>query len=302
MAIWRLNWRMLFGETLRKWLADNCLRLGAALSYCTLFSIFPLILVILAIVQALLSDSTTARDLLLDSLARVTGGFRDEFVATLSAVQHAGRPSGLLGAGLLILGASWVFSELVGAFNLIWGVETVRGGGVMLWARTTFFSFALVLASAFLLLVAMVVTALLGLLGGWVTAQLGGAALWVLAHFGISLLVLTLIFACLLKFLPQTAVAWSDVWLAALLTALAWTAFQSVIALVIRLSNYDSYGTIGAVLALLAWVYSSSQILFLGAEFSVVFAHHYGSRRGTPQRSAAAATAAVSHTADKASA
>jgi membrane protein len=279
MMLWQLNWRKLVREVAYKWLADNCLRLGASVSYCTLFSVFPLILVILAITQVLLRDSTAARDLLLDTLARVTGGFRDEFVATLAAVQSAGRPSGIVGAALLLLGASWVFGELVSAFNIIWGVETSDGGGLRAWARTTFFSFALVLASAFLLLVSMVISALLAMLGAWVTARTGGGLAWSFAHLLLNLAVLTLIFAVLLKYLPQTSVEWGDVWLGAVLTALAWSGLQGAIGLAIGWSNYASYGAIGAVLALVAWVYSSSQILFFGAEFSVIFARHYGSRR-----------------------
>jgi membrane protein len=279
MAPWQLNWVKLIRETAHKWLADNCLRLGASVSYCTLFSVFPLILLILAITQVVFRDSTAARDLLLDTLANVTGGFRDEFVATLEAVQTANRPSGVIGAVLLLLGASWVFGELVSAFNLIWGVEASSGGGFRGWARTTFFSLALVLASAFLLLVSMVVSALLALLSSWVTERTGGGLAWSIAHLLLNVAVLSLIFAVLLKYLPQTRVAWGDVLLGAVLTALAWSALQGAIALVIAWSNYASYGTIGAVLALVAWVYSSSQILFAGAEFSVVFARHYGSRR-----------------------
>jgi membrane protein len=281
MAIWQLNWRKLALETGRKWLADNCLRLGAAVSYCTLFSVFPLILVVLTIAQAVLRDSAAARDVVLDALTRVTGGFRDEFVATLESIQSAGNYSGIIGALLLLGGAAWVFGELVAAFNIIWGVETEAGGGFRAWARTTFFSFALVLASAFLLLVSMVVSALLTVLGAWITARTGSGPLWGVAHLALSLAVLTLIFAVLLKYLPQTSVAWGDVWLAAALTALAWSILQGVIGLAIGLSNYSSYGPIGAILALVAWVYASSQILFFGAEFSVVFARNYGSRRGT---------------------
>jgi membrane protein len=279
MAIWRLNWRKLLHETGHKWLADNCLRLGAAVSYCTLFSVFPLILIILAIAQALLRDSAAARDVLLDALTRVTGGFRDEFVATLDAVQGAHAQTGVVGVLLLLMGASWVFGELVSAFNIIWGIESASASGLRAWARTTFFSFALVLASAFLLLVSMVVTALLTALSAWVVATTGGGLVWSAFHLALNVIVLTLIFAVLLKSLPQTSVAWGDVWLAAILTALAWSTLQGAIGLAIVWSNYGSYGTIGAVLALVAWVYSSSQILFFGAEFSVVFARHYGSRR-----------------------
>lgn len=279
MAVWHLNWSKLVRATGHKWLADNCLRLGAAVSYYTLFSVFPLFLVILAIVQALLRDSSAARDVLLDALARVTGGFRDEFVATLDAVQGAHTQTGVVGVVLLVMGASWVFGELVSAFNIIWGVESAAGSGLRAWARSTFFSFALVLASAFLLLVSMVISALLTAVGVWVTATTGGGLIWSVAQLALNMVVLTLIFAVLLKSLPQTSVAWDDVWLGAILTALAWSTLQGAIGLAIVWSNYGSYGTIGAVLALVAWVYSSSQILFFGAEFSVVFAQNYGSRR-----------------------
>lgn len=276
----QINWPFLVRATVRKWSADNCLRLGAALSYCTLFSIFPLMLVILTLARIVLADSADARDAVLNALARVTGGFRDEFIATLDAVQRGQRASGVLGAVMLLLGASWVFSELVSAFNIIWGVAPAKGGGPWAWVRTTFFSFALVLASGFLLLVSMIVSALLAMIGDWMTAVTGGGIAWTMLHVVFNLVVLTLIFAILLKYLPQTNVAWGDVWVAAILTALLWSLLQGVIALAISWSNYGSYGAIGAVLALVAWVYSSSQILFFGGEFSAVFAQHHGSRRG----------------------
>lgn len=269
----------LFKQTALKWRADNCIRLGASLSYYTIFSLFPLILVILAIIQLLLSNSDAARDAILDSLARVTGGFRDEFVRTLEAAQQTRRFSGVIGAATLLLGASWVFGELLSAFNIIWGIEAPASGGPMQFLRATLFSFALVLAAAFLLLVSMIISALLVALGGLLMALPGGALLWGIVHSLFSLAVLTLIFALLLKYLPQTFVAWSDVWLGAALTALIWTGLQSAIAYYIALSSYKNYGAIGAILALVAWVYLSSQVLFLGGEFTSVYARRYGSRR-----------------------
>jgi membrane protein len=291
MELRKIDWYRLVRETVHEWFDDNCLRLGAAVSYCTLFSVFPLILVVLAIVQALIKDSTEARDAVLNALTRVTGGFRDEFIATLQAVQQANQATGVIGAIVLIMGASWVFSELVSAFNVIWDIDAPSGGR---WAfvRTTFFSFALVLASAFLLLVSLVVSAALTLVGNWLTATTGGGA-WVIFNVLLNLVVLTLLFAVLLKYLPQTRVAWGDVWLAAAVTAVLWSVLQIAIGFVIAWSNYASYGAIGAVLALVAWVYSSSQILFFGGELSAVYAQRYGShvRLGTQAAPAAAGAA-----------
>jgi membrane protein len=275
---------VLLKEAGLKWNADNCLRLAASLSYYTLFSLFPLILVVLAIIQLLLNNSDAARAAILDALARVTGGFRDEFVQTLEAAQSTRGATGLVGAAALLIGASWVFGELVSAFNIIWGVQAPERGGPMQFLRATIFSFALVLAVAFLLLVSMIVNAALTALGDFMAVLPGGTLLWSLAHGVLGLLVLTLIFALLMKFLPQTVVAWGDVWLGAALTAVLWTLLQSAIAYYIAWSSYKDYGAIGAMLALIAWVYLSSQVLFLGGEFTNAYARRYGSRRALPGR------------------
>lgn len=282
MNIRRINWIALFVEAGRGWFRHNCLRLGASLSYCTLFSLFPLLLVIISVAQLLIRDVAGVRATLLDGLARVTGGFRDEFVYALDAVQRTHSALGIVGVAMLLMGASWVFGELVSAFNIIWDVENPGGGGPLAFLRMTFFSFALVLATTFLLLVSMVVSGLLAALGAWLTARTGANVVWTVAHTVFNVGVLTLIFAVLLKYLPQTPVAWRDVWLGAFLTAAGWSVLQYAIALSIRLSNYASYGAIGAVLALVAWVYASSQILFLGAEITAAYARQYGSRRAAP--------------------
>jgi membrane protein len=268
----------LLKEAALKWNADNCLRLAASLSYYTLFSVFPLILVILAIVQLLLNNSDAARATILDALSRVTGGFRDEFVQTLVAAQATRRATGVIGIAVLLLGASWVFGELVSAFNIIWGLQPPERGGPLQFLRSTVFSFALVLAAAFLLLVSMVVDAVLTVLGEFMAALPGGPLLWSVLHAVFSMLVLTLLFALLLKYLPRTTVAWRDVWLGAALTAGLWLMLQSAIAFYIALSSYKDYGAVGAILALIAWVYLTSQVLFLGGEFSNCYARRYGSR------------------------
>ena len=211
MRFWRTHVFPLLKATGLKWNSDNCVRLGASLSYYTVLSIFPLILLILALFQFLLANSDAARDAILAALTRVTGGFRDEFIVTLNAAQGARRASGIIGIATLLLGASWVFGELVSTFNIIWGIESAAGGGPGEFLRATFFSFALVLAGAFLLLVSLVVSAILTALGTFLVALPGGPVLWGVIHTIIGLCVLTLLFAILFKYLPQTHVAWGDV-------------------------------------------------------------------------------------------
>lgn len=273
----------LLRETAWKWQADNCARLGASLSYYTILSLFPLILVALAIVRVLFFNSDEARELILNGLASVTGGFRDDFDAALSAATRTRAGSGIIGTLLLLLGASWVFGELVSAFNIIWGLEAPSSGGPLHFLRATFSSFALVLAVIFLLLVSLILNAILLALGQVVVTLPGGLGLWRVVHTVLTLVVLLLVFALLLKYLPQTRVAWRDVWLGAAFTAVAWSLLQIAIAQYIALSEYSQYGAVGAVLALVVWVYLSSQVLFFGGEFTAVYARRYGSR-STPLR------------------
>ena len=271
----------LLKETVLEWNADNCLRLGASLSYYTLLSLFPLILVVLAITRLLLTNSDEARELILTALSRVTGGFKDEFVTALQAASRTRRASGIIGTATLILGSSWVFGELVSAFNIIWDIEAPSSGGPFEFLRETFFSFALVLAVAFLLLVSMIINAILTAIGTFAERLPGGVVVHFIVQNAITLCVLTLIFALLFKFLPRTRIAWSDVWLGSAITAVAWTLLQFAISFYITLSSYENYGAVGSILALVVWVYLSSQVLFMGGEFTSVYARRYGSRAGS---------------------
>jgi membrane protein len=280
MSLIQMDLLLLLKNTVKKWSADNCLRLGASLSYYTLFSIFPLILVVLFIIKLIYFNSDAARDSILDALTSVTGGFRDDFLSTLEAASQTRQASGILGTIMLVLGASWVFGELVSAFNIFWVVESHGRGGPMEFVRMTFSSLSLVLAVAFLLLVSMIVSALLTAVGNFMTTLPGGSSLWAVAQVLVSFLVLTFIFALLFKYLPQTHVSWRDVWLGAAITGIIWSLLQFAISYYITLSSYKNYGSVGAILALITWVYLSSQILFLGGEFTAVFARTYGSRAG----------------------
>jgi membrane protein len=268
----------LLRETASKWGRDNCLRLGASLSYYTLLSLFPLILVVLFLLRFFFVNSDVARNAILDVLARVTGGFRQEFLVALEAVAQTRGSAGLLGVLFLLGGASLVFGELVSSFNIIWGVEAPWKGGPLEVLRLTFFSYALILVTAFLLLVSLIISALLTLLSQFLITLPGGTVVWQFVHVVTNLGVLTLIFALLFKYLPRTYVAWRDVWVGAVLTALLWALAQLAIAYYIAFSSYQDYGAVGAILALITWVYLSSLIVFAGAEFTVVFARHYGSR------------------------
>ena len=279
LTSWSTIWSLL-KATVVAWNKHNCIRLGASLSYYTLFSIFPLILVVLTLLRLVLVNSDAAREVILLSLTRVTGGFRDEFIATLEAAVETRRASGIIGTVSLIFGASWVFGELASAFNIIWDVEAPEGGGIRSWVRQTFFSVALILAMAFLLLVSMILSGVLTVLSQWTSLLPGGVIVGIVLHTLINISVLTGVFALLFKYIPHTYVSWRDVWLGAVLTAVLWSTLQFAIAWYIAWSGYQNYGAVGAILALVAWVYLSSQVVFLGGEFTAVYARRHGSRAG----------------------
>ena len=150
----------------------------------------------------------------------------------------------------------------------------------MEFIRMTFSSLSLVLAVAFLLLVSMIVSAVLAAIGNFLATLPGGSSLWAAVQVLVNIFVLTFIFALLFKYLPQAHVTWGDVWLGAALTGIIWSLLQFAISYYIALSSYKNYGAVGAILALISWVYLSSQILFLGGEFTAVFARTHGSRSG----------------------
>jgi membrane protein len=288
----------LLTATFTAWWNDNCLRLGASLAFYTLSSLIPLLLIVLALVTFVLHFTGGGQNLQQELLQRVTRVVHNPDLATqitsgLTSRQADAATKGTLGTVLgvvfLLVTASGVFSELTAAFNLIWKAPPVPSAtGGWSFVRAQFLSFTLVLGVAFLLLVSQILTvALTGL-----HDRLPTGVSWTLLNAAVQGGLITLIFALLFKFLPDAAVAWGDVWLGCLLTALLWLVGQYVLALYFTyFIGFSSYGALGAALAFLFYVYYSSQILFLGGEFTHVYAQTQGSLQA---RAAAAGRAELS--------
>ena len=274
-------WSLLL-QTFEDWKQDKAARLAAALSFYTALSIAPLLVIAIA-VAGLVFGQEAARGQILSELQALIG---PETARTLdSMIEGANKPrSGIVatavGVVVLLFGASGVFAELQGALNSIWEVEPKPGRGFWGIVRERFLSFTMVLVLAFLLLVALVLNSMLAIMGNWVQVFLpGGEALWQvvmqLASFGIA----TLTFALIFKFVPDVEIAWRDVWIGALVTALLFTIGKAVISVYIgRAGVVSTYGAAGSVMVLLIWVYYSCQIVFFGAELTQAYARWYGSR------------------------
>jgi membrane protein len=255
------------------WSDDYAPSMGAALSYYALFSIAPLLLIVIGVAGFVFGEEA-ARGEIFGQLAALLGEQGARAVEGLLA--NARRPeSGVIamvtGTVLLVAGASTVFGELQNALDRIWRapVEPARGWWTLLRKRVL--SFGMILGIAFLLLVSLVLSALVSALGEW----WGLHALDMVVSFALT----TLLFAMIYKLIPRTPIAWRDVWTGAAVTAALFAAGKIAIGLYLGRSTVASvFGAAGSLVVLMVWVYYSSQIFLLGAEFTRLYAEEHGSR------------------------
>jgi membrane protein len=272
----------LLAATLHSWREDKAPRLGAALAYYTIFSIPPLLILLIGIASiAFGRDAVEGR--VVGTIQGLVGtGGASAIQDMLRSAHASGRGPIATAIGLitLLLGASGVISNLKDALNPIWEVEPKPGRGIVAFLREYIFSISLVLAAGFLLLVSLAVSAALAALGDYLGRVLpGGAALWGAVDVFVSVLVIGFLFAVLFKYLPNARVAWGDVLLGGLFTSVLFTVGEALIGLYLGRTNVGSaFGAAGSLVVVLVWVYYSSMILFFGGEFTKAYATLYGSR------------------------
>ena len=277
-AIWAI-----IKETFQDWSEDKASRLAAALSYYTIFSLAPLLVLVIAITSLIIGNNVDVRQQIITQVQGLVGQQGAEAVNTL--IENSSEPSGgilatVIGFVLLIVGATGVFGQLQDALNTIWEIQPKKGGGIIQMVKDRFLSFTMVLGISFLLLVSLVISAALSFVNAYFSDLLGGFGfLAQVVNFVISIGVVTVIFAMLFRYLPDIDIPWGDVWIGALVTAVLFTIGRQLISLYLAQSAPAStYGAAGSLVILLLWVYYSAQILFLGAEFTQVYSRKYGSR------------------------
>jgi membrane protein len=271
----------LISETFNEWMEDKAQRLGAALAYYAAFSIAPLLIIVVAVVDFLYKG--TSLTYIQSQIGTMIGSNGAEaVVATIRGARASGGgvTATIIGILTLILGATGVFTSLQDAMNTIWEVTPKPRS---FWAdmlRSRVLSFALVVAICFLLLVSLVLSAVLAAVSEYFKSALPMLSVfWPFVDIAISFAITTLLFASIYKILPDVDIAWSDVWIGAAVTAALFAIGKLGIGLYLGRSSFSSaYGAAGSFLVMLAWVYYSSQILFLGAEFTKVYANHYGTQ------------------------
>lgn len=278
-----LRMRTALIRSVTDWLAQRCASKGAALAFYTLFSMAPILVLVIAIVGAVFGMEA-ARGEIFDQLKGLVGALGAQAIETLVANARnpeTGRLATWIAGGLLLLGATTVFAELKDSLDEIWSVPKSQRSGVIGLLRVRLLSFGIVLVLAFLLLVSLVVSAGLAVLerfwgnlwsGAWLILQ-------PLANL-ISFAVIASLFAIIYKMLPSIRLSWRDVWIGAIGTAGLFTLGKFMIGAYLGNSGVaDSYGAAGSIVALLLWVYYSAQIFFLGAQFTRQYALWFGSLR-----------------------
>jgi membrane protein len=275
----------LIKKSVTSWSEDYAPSMGAALAYYTVFSIAPLLLIVIAI-AGLIYGEDAARGAIFTQLSGLVGN--DGATAIQGLLKSVNKPSEsiiatIVGIGTLLIGATTVFGELQDALNRIWRAPAlVDKGGVWKLLRRRLLAFGMILTIGFLLIVSLLLSAALAAVGNWIGPSFAGwEALLHVVNFVISFGVTTVLFAMIYKIMPRVNIAWRDVWLGAAVTSLLFSIGKFLIGLYIGKSSVASgFGAAGSLAVLLVWIYYSTQMFLMGAEFTWVYANLYGSRKG----------------------
>lgn len=260
---------------------DRVPRLSAALAYYSIFSLGPLLMLIVGLAGLFFGQESVRQDV----RGQLQGMVGPKAAATVESMMMARQQGGslvsiIVGVAGLLLGASGVFGQLQDALNTIWEVQPKPGRGAWGFIRDRFLSFTMVLGIGFLLLVSMVLSTVLAAFAGTLNRVLPipEAAIHLL-NFVVSFGVITLLFALIFKYLPDVKIQWRDVWIGAAGTALLFTIGKFLLSLYLgRQSTASAYGAAGSIVVLLLWFYYAALILFFGAEFTQVYATKRGSQ------------------------
>jgi membrane protein len=273
----------LLKQAVQAWSNDYAPSMGAALSYYTLFSIAPLLLIVISVAGWFFGDEAVRGELTgaLQGLMGEEGAKAIESLLAAASQPKEGIIATVIGVFVLLLGATTVFGELQNDLDRIWRApQREEMGGVWKLLHNRLLSIGMILGIAFLLMVSLVLDAVLQALG-----KMWGNALWqwlaqllnMVVAFGLT----TTVFALIYKLMPRAKIEWHDVWVGAAVTALLFAIGKFLIGLYIgRSAVASTFGAAGSLVVVMIWVYYSAQIFLLGAEFTWVYAHSYGSRKG----------------------
>lgn len=285
------NWLSPHGQMIKSavkaWVDDYAPSMGAALSYYTLFSLAPLLIIVIAVAGMVFGQQAAQGEIVaqLRGIMGAEGALAVEGILKAAREPAKGMVATIVGIALLLLGATAIFAELQSALDRIWRVSAPQAeSGIWHLLRTRLLSFGLVLGLGFLLTASLVVSAALAALGKWWSGWFEGWDVFLeILNFAVSFGIFTLLFAMIYKIMPRANIPWRDVWTGAAVTALLFTIGKVLIGLYLGKSSLASgFGAAGSFVVLIAWVYYSAQIFLFGAEYTWVYANRHGSRVPMP--------------------
>jgi membrane protein len=258
------------------WMEHNCSSQGAAIAFYTILSLAPLLVVVVA-VAGFFFGPEAVRGEVYGQLRNLIGS---QAASTIQSVLKAayrpatGIAASVVGFLVLLMGASGVFLQLRQTLNFIWGVDPSVDSGLGGMVRSRLFSFAMILAIGFLLVVSLAVSAVISAIGAYASGLISiPTPVLLVVNFVITFAVTSFLFALIYKFVPEAKIEWADVVAGAIFTALLFDIGKIVIGLYLgRASVGSAYGAAGSLVVLLVWVYYSSQVFLFGAEFTHVYA------------------------------
>jgi membrane protein len=267
---------VLLEETYTEWSKDNASQLGAALAFYTIFSLAPILIIIVAVVGFVLGKESV-QTYILAELAKVIG--QDNGAYVMSVIQSSyqagsGLRATLIAIALILVGSTTVCMMLKNALNTMWGVNG-RPSGLLNYLKERITSSFIILVAGVFLLLSMLISSVISTISNFVNIPF---FLFTTIDNIISIILLTFLFSMLYKMLPDVRISWGDVWVGGAVTAVLYTLGKFLLGLYLARSTVSSaYGAAGSLVVLLLWVYYSAQIIFLGAEFTQVYARKYGS-------------------------
>lgn len=287
----------LFVRAAKAWSDDYAPSMGAAISYYTVFSLAPLLVIVIAIAGAVFGREAVQGQVVaqLSGLVGTQGAELVQGVIAASSNTDKGLVAGIISVFVLLLGATSVFTELQNALDRIWHVPpSSKPKGVWAILRARVLSFGMILGLVFLLMVSLVVSTVVAALGTFTSGLMPGAeVLLQVLNTAIALGIATVLFAMIYKLLPNTKIAWRDVWIGAFATAVLFEIGKFLIGLYLGKSSLsESFAAAGSLVILIAWVYYAAQIFLLGAEFTKIFAEEHGSQAAARAVEMTKATAA----------
>ncbi len=270
----------LLARSWQKFQSDKCARLGAALSYYSVFSLAPILVIAIA-VAGFFFGREAVEGTLYEQIDQLIGAKNASMVQELVRTAYrpgAGIVASLISVMVLFLGATGVFVELQGALDTIWGVTRNKSGGILKLIRDRWLSLTMVFGIGFLLLVSLVLSTVIVTLISYFSAFIVLPPIAMLAiNYAVSIAILTALFALIFKILPGVNIRWRDMWLGAFVTAVLFTIGKELISLYIGQTSFgSSFGAAGSLVVILFWTYYSAQIVLFGAEVTEVYSEFRG--------------------------